>query len=379
MLSKVIGQEAAKKQILTAFANDRMAHAYLIAGDEGLGAEELALEATRFILCKHPDRERWEPCGECANCKKMATLQHPDVHYYFPVMRATEEDEQRRLLEKKTRNLYARVRIANGSIPIGDPENPEVNSIRGLSRAISLRSFEGELKIFILTFIEDMHAEATNAVLKILEEPPASTLYFLTTTNIHNLLPTIISRCQIVKLHRLTDDQLLDGIRHHHDVAENQAKFISRLANGNYYQASELISGDFPRKREAMLEFLLAAMSNKSASIQTIIEQWNEEAEKDKSFYTDILTMLITWFQDVVYMRELGEDKSLIDRFLINEDKTERLEKFIKAFPRVRVEEALSEIEKAVDLIGRNIYINLILMNLGLNLRSIVNPSSGKS
>lgn len=372
MLSKVIGQETAKEQLLKAFANERLAHAYLISGEEGLGAEELAIEMSKFVLCLRPDKANSEPCQTCANCKRISSFQHPDVHYYFPVLKSTEDSDILAMLEDKSEELYSKVKVAGGSLHIGDPENPERNSIRGLLREIGLRSYEGNIKIFIVTYVEEMNQESANALLKILEEPPPQTLYFLTTSQFQALLPTIISRCQLVKLQKIRPDQIENCLLKTHNIESADARIIAKLANGNYSTALQLLSGDLKNKREFMIQYLIGIVGPRSSSVAEAVDTLLAENKKDKAFVLDILSIMSTWFQDAFYMSHLKEDSAILNSLVINHDKLERIEKFIRNFPRVNVDLAVAEIEKAVDLISRNIYLNLILINLGLNLRKII-------
>lgn len=372
MLSKVIGQDTAKAQLIKAFANQRLAHAYLISGEEGLGAEELAIEMSKFILCVHPDRTNAEPCHNCVNCKRISSFQHPDVHYYFPVLKSTEDSDMFAMLEDKSQELYTKVKVAGGSLHIGDPENPEKNSIRGLLREIGLRSYEGNIKTFIITFVEEMNQESANALLKILEEPPPQTLYFLTTSQFQGLLPTIISRCQLVKLQKIQPEQIESGLVQMQKAESADARMVAKLADGNYATALQLLSGDLKNKRELMIQFLIGIVGSHSSSVADAVDILLTESKKDKAFILEILSIMSTWFQDSFYISHVKDDSSLLNSMLINHDKIERIEKFIRNFPRTNVDLALTEIEKAVDLISRNIYLNLILINLGLNLRKII-------
>ncbi len=372
MLSKVIGQDTAKHQLLTALANDRLAHAYLISGEEGLGAEELSIEMAKFILCHEPDKPHLEPCQVCANCRKITSFQHPDVHYYFPVLKSTEESDMQTMLEEKSEQLYSRVKVAGGSLHIGDPENPEKNSIRGLLREVGLRSYEGNVKIFIITFVEEMNQESANALLKILEEPPPHTLYFLTTGQPAALLPTIVSRCQLVKLQKIRTETIEEQIQKIQRGEKDASGLISKLANGNFATALQLLSGDLNNKRELMINFLLGIVGTRPSAIADSVEALLSETKKDKGFVVDILTLMSTWFQDAFYLEHLREHESLLRTFAINQDRSERLERFVRNFPRADADLAVIEIEKAVDLISRNIYLNLVLINLGLNLRRII-------
>ncbi len=372
MLSRVIGQDLAKRQLLTAYANQRLAHAYLIAGEEGLGAEELALETAKYFMCSHKDPTGYEPCQNCSNCKKISSFQHPDVHYYFPKLKSTEDEDMRSLLEAKSEELYSRVKIQGGTLHIGDPENPEENSVRGLLREIGLRSYEGNVKIFIVTFIEDMNAEAMNALLKVLEEPPSSTLFFLTTSLIQSVLPTIISRCQVVKLHLLKNQEVESALKQFKNLEDNESRLIANLSNGNYATALKLLSGDLAKKREFMLEFLVAVVSPQSGAIAVTVERLSVEFKKDKGFFVDLLTLMMAWFQDIFHMKNMNNQSDKVLVHLVNQDKKERLEKFVRSFPHVDADLAVSEIEKAVDLISRNVYLNLVLINLGLNLKKFI-------
>lgn len=372
MLSKIIGQEPAKVQLIRALAHKRLAHAYLISGEEGLGAEELAIEMSKLILCMQPDVESSEPCQTCSNCKKISTFQHPDVHYYFPVLKSTENSDILAMLEDKSREIYYKVKVAGGSLHIGDPENPEKNSIRGLLREIGLRSYEGNIKIFIVTFVEEMNQESANALLKILEEPPLKTLYFLTTSQFQGLLPTIISRCQLVKLQKVQPEQIETALQKNYKTETSDARVIAKLANGNYSAALQLLSGDLRGKRDLMIRFLIGIVGPRAASVAEAVDVLLSESKKDKAFVLDILSIMSTWFQDAFYLNHLKDDQAVLHSLVVNHDKLERVEKFIRNFPRANVDLAVTEIEKAVDLISRNIYLNLILINLGLSLRKII-------
>lgn len=380
MLSKVIGQNAAKLQLLAALNNQRLAHAYLIAGEEGLGAEELSVEMAKFALCSNPDRKNSEPCHTCANCKKISLFQHPDVHYYFPVLKSTEDSEMRAMLEDKSEKIYTKVKVAGGSLHIGDPDNPESNSIRGLIREMGLRSYEGNLKIFIITFVEEMNQESANALLKILEEPPPHTLYFLTTGQLSALLPTIVSRCQSIRLQKIPVSEIEQSLQKDHNVDAEGSRLIARLANGNYSTALQLLSGDLKNKRDLMINFLINILGAHSSSIANAvdtlfadaIESLLAENKKDRGFVMDILNIMSTWFQDIFYVSHLKTTPETLDLFVINQDKQDRLEKFVRNFPKTDADRAVIEIEKAVDLISRNIYLDLVLINLGLNLRKII-------
>lgn len=366
MLSKVVGQEPAKTQLVRAFENDRLAHAYLLIGDEGVGTEELALEAAKYFLCTSRNTADHEPCQACSNCRRITSFQHPDVHYYFPALKSTPETELRELLETKSEQLYARVKIEGGTIHIGDPENPERNSVRGLMREVAMRSVENNIKIFILSCAEEMNAESANALLKVLEEPPSGTLYFLTSSQPGHLLTTIKSRCQTIRLHSVAEADIETAVRLS-GVSPTELRLITRLSNGNMGHALQLMSGELMRRRERMLEFLVGVLSPQWFKVSECTEALAVEGRKDKDLILDILNLALTWFEDVLYVQN-----GLAESVVVNVDNLDRLNKFLRNFPQTNIEKTISELEKAVDLISRNVYLNLILINLGLSLRRLI-------
>ena len=366
MLSRIVGQIHAKKILIRAFEQDLLAHAYLISGEEGAGGEELALEFARYILCTARTPESLDACGQCPSCVKVVSFQHPDVHYYFPILKSTTAEEWRGLVETKEDSLYSRVRVGGGSIHIGDRENPEENSVRALIRQSGLHAYEGKYKIFIVTFAEDMNNEAANALLKVLEEPPSQTLFLLTTAQLNLILPTIQSRCQIIKLRPVSSADIKDRLQ---DLSKIQASRIAKLADGNYYKALLLKDGRYEEMRETMLEFLSTVLSSRPQEIVNSVEQILVRTEKDKDRVIEFLNLLSVWFHDVLTVMAFNGKPEATKPFIVNEDLSDRLARFVQNFPSLDIDKSQVEIEKAVDLISRNVYLNLILIHLGLKIR----------
>ncbi len=365
MLSRIIGQDHAKRLMASAIRNDRLAHAYLFAGQEGWGAEEFALELARVMLCKEPGD--FEPCGHCASCRKIMHFQHPDVHYAFPVMKSTDEADIRALLDSKAEVLYSPVAVTGGSIHIGDPDHPEKMSIRGLAREVSLRSYEGNRKIFILTHVENMNDEAANALLKVLEEPPAHAFFLLTSSQPQALLPTIMSRCQVIRLTRPRDADIAAALEKWDRIPSADALKLARLADGRYFRALQLQSGDLQESREHMLNFLRTALGPTPSAIGGFADQMIKQLDRDKTRILIILDLMTGWFADVACLRHRSGES-----LLVNFDIRDRIEKFTQHFPNADPGEALAAVEKAMDHIGRNVYVPLALVDLGIALRRCV-------
>ena len=161
-LAEIVGHETQVELLRSAVASRSPAEAYLFAGLPGVGKKTLALAFASALNC---EGALDDACGECVSCRKAASFNHPDVRLFQP----------------------------DGAVF-------KVDQVREIRRLLSFQPMEGRRKAYVLTDVETMRAEAANAFLKSLEEPPGATTIILTTSNINALLPTILSRCQILKL-----------------------------------------------------------------------------------------------------------------------------------------------------------------------------------
>ena len=180
----VIGQHRVKEILRNSIRNDRLAHAYLFWGNEGIGKDALAIEFAKKILCERPGEIA---CGECASCKKMESLQHPNVTIIFPLpgteseKNGTEEDvdnstlaEIRSQIARKAVDPYFHIDIPKAKFIL-------INSIRALKKESSLSAAESGKKVFLIFDADAMNDAAANALLKILEEPLEGTYFLLST------------------------------------------------------------------------------------------------------------------------------------------------------------------------------------------------------
>lgn len=211
-----------------------------------------------------------------------------------------------------------------------------------------------------------MNNEAANALLKVLEEPPSQTLFLLTTAQLNLILPTIQSRCQIIKLRPVSSADIKDRLQ---DLSKIQASRIAKLADGNYYKALLLKDGRYEEMRETMLEFLSTVLSSRPQEIVNSVEQILVRTEKDKDRVIEFLNLLSVWFHDVLTVMAFNGKPEATKPFIVNEDLSDRLARFVQNFPSLDIDKSQVEIEKAVDLISRNVYLNLILIHLGLKIR----------
>ncbi|MEK6614855.1 MAG: hypothetical protein AABZ32_01915 [Bacteroidota bacterium] len=241
----IIGQEEVKHRLIHSVKENRVSHAQLFLGVEGNGALPLAMAYTQYILCKTRSGE--DSCGVCSSCTKSNKLIHPDIHFVYPVALSKEvrvsagvaAEWREAFLENPYLNLsdwFSYLSAENKQPVIGVEESGEI------LRKLSLTTYEGEFKVMIVWLPEKMNMQAANKLLKILEEPPDKTIFILVSENEEALIRTIVSRTQLIKINRISDEEIKNALIEKHKLSLNDAVRIAYLADGNYNAALKLIS-----------------------------------------------------------------------------------------------------------------------------------------
>ncbi len=246
-LAPLAGHERLRQQLATAAASGLLPQALLFRGAPGIGKQRLALWLGTLLQC-----ERQSACGQCRACRLSNDLQHPDVHWFFPLERPKgaaagklrEKLEEARLAELQSRRSEPLRRLAGDAatgIHLGTIENLRQRAVR--------RPAMGPRSIFIIGRAEQMVSqraspEAANAFLKLLEEPPPDVHIFLTSGRSRSLLPTIRSRVLSVRVLPLADEEVAAFLESEAGAEAGEARRIARLAQGSIGRALEILSGD---------------------------------------------------------------------------------------------------------------------------------------
>jgi DNA polymerase-3 subunit delta' len=206
------GHLEARRHLAQAVRSDRLPQVMIISGPAGIGKQRLALWLSQLVYC---EERGLEPCGRCRGCRLVENLGHPDLHWFVPIPRPKAADPDKAVDEAAL--AIAETMDERRTQPLYEPPDGMAShsmaSVRLLQRHASLTSVEGGRRVFILGDAErlvpqESSQEAANALLKLLEEPPAGSLFLLTTLDPRRLLPTIRSRAVPVRLNRLTDDEV---------------------------------------------------------------------------------------------------------------------------------------------------------------------------
>ncbi|PKP10933.1 MAG: DNA polymerase III subunit delta [Bacteroidetes bacterium HGW-Bacteroidetes-4] len=247
LFADIIGQQVTINHLRHTVKENRISHAQLLLGGEGYGALPLALAFAQYLMCQN--RSETDACGTCAACRKVAKYQHPDLHFVFPVIPDKTNDipvsdkyiaPWRQFILKEPYGTYTEWMAALNAEKTQGLIRAEEG--REIIRKLSMKSFEAEYKIMIIWYPEKMNAEAGNKLLKLIEEPPEKTLFFLVAENSEFILNTILSRTQLIKIGRISEDALFVALKNRFQLNDEKARQIARISDGNYVQAKEYIN-----------------------------------------------------------------------------------------------------------------------------------------
>ncbi|MCK5823694.1 MAG: DNA polymerase III subunit delta [Bacteroidales bacterium] len=250
LFTDIIGQDNTKQRLIQTVKDGRISHAQLFLGPEGCGKLALALAYAQYISCENKGDH--DSCGTCASCKKYQKLIHPDLHFVFPVASAksgnqkpVSDDFINEWRQSILDNPYIKLNQWFGTIGVENKQGSIYSQESGqIIKKMNLKTFESEYKIMIIWMPEKMNISAANKLLKMIEEPPAKTLFLLVSENAGKIIQTIRSRTQLVKIPKIDDENLSIALKNKFDLDENKISDIAHLSNGNYAKAVEVINSD---------------------------------------------------------------------------------------------------------------------------------------
>lgn len=215
-------------------STDTLPASLLFTGPEGSGKELAAMQLAALIECAEGTA-----CGECPACGSVSTLEHPDVHLVYPVPSVDREKNVPVIIESRREDFLARGEFGNRARSIG------IEQIRAVMERISRQPFSGPRSLVIVMEAHKATIEAQNAFLKVLEEPPASSIIILVTERADLLLPTIISRCSEIRFDPLPDEVTAEFLETFLSMEKGEAERISSIAGGNIQRAARLLDERF--------------------------------------------------------------------------------------------------------------------------------------
>lgn len=276
----VIGQTAIKQRLIQSVEEDRIPHAQLLVGPPGNGKLALALAFAQYINCHH--KQDHDSCGVCSSCRKYARLIHPDLYFTMPVIKTA-------AIDKPTSSDYIekwRTYFLENPYPqyekwmqvIAD-ENKQgaiyVDEARDLIQKLNRKAYEADYKVSIVWLPETMNITCANKILKILEEPPANTVFLMVSEGEEKLLSTIRSRCQFIRVPKIMDPDLEAALVNHPLLGNCNPPTVARLARGNYFKALEIMQEDETRTFNHQ-QFTRMMRSGYTRKMEELLN-WSEE------------------------------------------------------------------------------------------------------
>ncbi len=344
--SDVIGQQEGKKRLIKSVSENRVSHALLFLGAEGSGNLALATAFAQYLVCENANGE--DSCGVCPACVKMKKLVHPDITFSYPV--ATKE----KISKPKSIDFVSEWRKAvlkdpymnfNDWVAELDIENKQgiisVDESADILRRLSLKSVEASYKIVIIWLAEKMHLSAANKLLKIIEEPPEQTLFFLVAQNYEQIIPTILSRTQLVKLNGISDSEMIPALMERHSLTKDAAQKIAHKSGGNYREAMNLIlhHDDEQNENNRFLEWMRACLKINLVTINQLTQELADTSREEQKLFLQnglhiLRECLMINYADRTMIRFEGEELEAFKKFspFVSQNNSERfVEEFNKA------------------------------------------------
>jgi DNA polymerase-3 subunit delta' len=363
------GQKEIKESLIRTVREGRISHAQLFYGPQGSGKLALTLAYAQYISCT--DQKEDDSCGKCLSCVKYAKLAHPDLHFVFPATSASatkgDETPVEKALEKWREIVienpffdqyqwYDRIGIENKQGLIGVKESIEI------IRKLNLKSYESDFKILIMWLPERMNSTAANKLLKMVEEPPPGTVFLLVSETPEEVLPTILSRTQLIKIPRLSNEDVREALKARLDATDEMIEDAVVLANGNFNKALNSLTED--GQNRGNFDQLVSFMRICYAYSMTDLTEWVDEMakngrEKQKMFLAYGLRivrenfLINTGHTQISHMAKYEQEWSV------------RFSRFINGKNIVDIYE---ELNLAYNHISANVNAKIVLLDAGLKI-----------
>ena len=277
----IIGQNDIKRHLIGTVKENRISHAQMLLGREGYGTLPLAIAYAQYINCQH--RTDSDSCGECPSCRQISQLAYPDLHFVFPVPATGSTKEKpvsdtffRKWSEFIKQNPYGSYQQWLDYAEAGNSQGLiRVDESSEIIRKLTMKSFNSGYKIMVIWLPEKMNSDASNKLLKLIEEPYPMTLFLLVAENSETIISTIISRTQIVKVPRIADADLCAGLQRVAGTDAAKAEKIARISEGDFCKALEYCSqtADLAQNLDLFIKLMRVSYSYKAPDMIALADE----------------------------------------------------------------------------------------------------------
>lgn len=369
LFDDVIGQEEVKLLLQRMLQEGRVPHALLFAGPSGSGKLAMALTLARSLLCRSRAADG-SPCGQCASCKMAAALAHPDLHFVFPVFKpagqstpAVSDNFLTQWRQQLSETPYFTCQTWLKRIGVENQQSIiNVAEANLILTKLSTVSSQGGYRVIVMWQADRLNAEAANKLLKILEEPPAHTVFVLTTDTPEKILPTILSRTQRVEFRPLTEERIAEALQGAAGLQPQDAQKVARASAGSFTKALEQVTlnADAAQFFDHFVLLMRLCYMRKVKELQDWamqVAQWGRE--KQKAFLAYAMRMVRENF-----VRNFG----LPQLNYMNEEEDAFSAKFARFINERNVIPISEELEKAQRDIEQNVNARMVFFDLALKI-----------
>ncbi len=397
---EVIGQAEVKQQLIDMYLQNRLGHALLFLGKEGSGALSMARAFTQYINCEKvngksaqgagslfgdaPQIEvgpHADSCGICPSCVRSSGMINPDIHFSFPVITKKSGEkpvsadyisEWREFIKANPYgNIYDWLQFIKADNKQGNITSAECNHI---IKTLSLKSFGAEFKFLIMWMPEFLGNEG-NKLLKIIEEPPPNTIFIFVAENDQLILPTILSRTQLIKIPRISTDDIKSALIDDVQLKENESLQIAILSEGNFREALQQVAHNEDNWEVQLRDWLNTILKTGPAEQVKWIEDISKLGrEKQKQFLRYFNHLL----EHAIRLRFMGDEAA--DKILIKNEKQDNNNDFANRFNKLcnvnQQEAILKELDVAIYHIERNANTKILFHALTIKIYHIISNKS---
>ncbi len=360
--SDIPGHESLKKELISLYENDRIPHALLFSGPQGNGKLALALAFASFLQCKGDKKD--DKCGKCMACNKTDKYIHPDINFTFPTM-------------GKTSKMYIKEwrKMLSGSVDFSIEEWISFAGFKGKQATIyndsvielldyfRLKRFEGNKKISVIWQAELLGKEG-NKILKLIEEPPPDSLLILVADNTKKILPTILSRCQILRIPPYSNEDLLNWAATNEIITDSNLLELSNIAEGSFIEFRKLLDQENIDFFDLFLNWLRLCYQGNSKELVNYAEQFSKTTTNNQKYF----------FKYGLKFLEKTLKSFYLDREFITltQEEYESMLKIRNLLNFEKITKMIDVFNKSIIDIERNANIKILIFNDSLKIHKIL-------
>src|SRR5690625_550950 len=365
---RLVGQQNAREQISRIIASKRTGHAYLFSGPKGSGKMAFVLAFAEVIN----GIDHFTDLKGGAFSKKSSWFHHPDIHVFFPIPKNTSQSEIQARIGLLHKDPYEIIDFSLRPVITEPGSSKNLQAFypidyynQEIRPATFYKPNEGRKTVVILSDIETMRKEAVNAFLKLLEEPSENVMFILTSSRPEQLLPTIISRCQEIRLQALSSGDIEEGLTRYDGISREDAAYLARISDGSYSLARFYDIDELRQTREELVDFLRFSYTQDARSLTDLITTWQKRLNRESQI--GLCNTLEQVLRDILVYRETAEQK-----LITNISQIAVIRRFSDSMKQARLEEMIEHLQHLKQLLYQNILFKPVMTALSFRFFALM-------